>query len=146
MTRRANTSDLSALMEALVRFAQFAQDNPHYEFAKGWDLALAYANLSTAILQVDDTNRVYRIGGYLVFCDLVTPWYSSKPILQEWFTIKVGQGGVPLEDIPAVLVQQARIAGAVGVMGGDSSPSSVMAAAYEKANFTPLTKAYFKGT
>lgn len=144
--RLAWESDLPDLMRALVKFADFAKANPaHYSFAKDWNLITGYDNLAKAVRAKDNRNPVYRIGGYLVFCSIVNPWYGGR-VLQEWFTIKVGPSGISAEGIPGVLLKRAAEDGVSGLIGGDSSPTSIMAAAYEKAGFTPLTKAYFKGT
>ena len=139
--RKANHDDLPSLMVALVKFAKQVEAQPeHYAFAKGFDLAKAYENLKDAITSY----KCLYLRGYLVFVDTVEPWYGGVEFLQEWFTIKVRDDAVSADDIPHLLAEYANRNGYSRVLGADSSPTGIMAKAYEANGFTPLTKQYFK--
>lgn len=139
--RKAWGQDLPNLMKALVKFAKQVDDQPaHYSFAKDFDLARAYDNLKDAITSY----KCLYIYGYLVFFDEVKPWYGGPAVLQEWFTIRIEQTAVPASEVITALQLWALDEGYSRVLGGDSSPTGIMAAAYEANNFTPLTKQFFK--
>lgn len=128
------------LRRALARLAGLVESNPdHYEFAKGFNFDLAVYNMEEALLQ----NKAYYIDGYLVFIDTIHPWWGGVPVLQEWFTIRVGDEGTTMS-IPPALLEIADGLGCRAVLGGDSSPVGLVARAYEANGFTPLTKQYFK--
>lgn len=138
---KAWSGDLPALMKALVKFAAQVEAQPeHYAFAKGFNLAVAYDNLKDAITSY----KCLNIHGYLVFIDEVTPWFSGCSVLQEWFTIRVHPSEYSANDIPAELAKWAEANGYSRVLGADSSPTGIMAKAYEANGFTHLTKQYFK--
>jgi hypothetical protein len=139
--RKAGQSDLPYLMKALVKFAKQVENQPeHYAFANGFNLATAYENLKDAITSY----KCFNIHGYLVFVDDIAPWYGGDRVLQEWFTIKIVDTGVPVEQVPYELSLVAEREGYNVVIGADSSPTGIMAKAYEANGFTPLTKQYFK--
>jgi hypothetical protein len=128
-------------MKALVKFAKQVENQPeHYAFANGFNLATAYENLKDAIISY----KCLYIYGYLVFIDEVKPWYGGSAVLQEWFTIKVEDTAFTVDQVPTALTFWASDGGYSVVLGADSSPTELMAKAYEANGFTPLTKQYFK--
>ncbi|ASJ79292.1 MULTISPECIES: hypothetical protein [Shewanella] len=139
--RKAWQSDLPNLMKALVKFAHQVEVQPeHYAFAKGFNLATAYENLKDAITSY----KCLYIHGYLVFFDGLDPWYGGGSVLQEWFTIRIEDGPVRAVSVVTELQVWAIDNGYSRVLGADSSPTGIMAKAYEANGFTPLTKQYFK--
>ncbi|MCA3173556.1 MAG: hypothetical protein ING25_10980 [Burkholderiales bacterium] len=145
--RLATKLDLPSLLTALTFFAEQVKGQPeHYTFAKGHDLNFAYAQLTRSITKPAQGEVVLFIDGYMVFTMVVQPWYGGQPFLQEWFTIKVGPSINGTLGVVAVLQAFAKGSGLRGVLGGDSSPVSIMAKAYEQSGFVPLTKVYFKET
>lgn len=139
--RKAYSGDLPNLMKALVKFAKQVEAQPeHYTFAKGFDLAVAYDNLKDAVTSF----QVLYIGGYLVFFDVVKPWFSNKEILAEWFTIKVEDTATDVNTVPAALRLWAADEGYAGVVTADSSSTGIMAKAYEANGFVLKTRQYFK--
>jgi hypothetical protein len=145
--RLATKLDLPALLAALTFFAEQVKEQPeHYTFAKGYDLNFAYAQLASSITQPSQGEVVLFIDGYMVFTTVVQPWYGGQPFLQEWFTIKVGLSLNGTSGVVKSLEAYASYNELRGVLGGDSSPVSIMAKAYEQSGFTPLTKVYFKET
>ena len=139
--RKAWQTDLPNLMKALVKFAKQVEAQPeHYAFANGFDLATAYENLKDAITSY----KCLYINGYLVFIDDVKPWYGGPTVLQEWFTIRVEDTQYPLSSAVVDLQAWAIDEGYTVILGADSSPTEIMAKAYEANGFTPLTKQYFK--
>lgn len=138
--RKANHDDLPNLMKALVKFAEQAEAQDHYEFAKGFNLDTAYFNLKDAITSF----KCVYINGYLVFFDYVSPWYGGELILQEWFTIRIDDTKYPAKSMVHDFQIWAAKEGYSKVMGADSSSMGFMAKAYEANGFTPLTKQYFK--
>jgi hypothetical protein len=139
--RKADSFDLPNLMGALVKFAKQVENQPeHYAFANGFNLATAYDNLKDAIISY----KCLYIKGYLVFIDEVKPWYGGSPVLQEWFTIRVEDTQYPLSSAVVDLQTWAIDEGYNVILGADSSPTELMAKAYEANGFTPLTKQYFK--
>jgi hypothetical protein len=145
--RLATKLDLPALLAAFTFFTDQVKEQPeHYAFAKGYDLGVAYAQLSACIADTASSEVVLFIDGYLVFTTVVHPWYGGQPFLQEWFTIKVGPSLHGTLGVVQQLEAYAQGVGLRGVLGGDSSPVSIMAKAYEQCGFIPLTKVYFKET
>jgi hypothetical protein len=145
--RPATKRDLGALMVAGVRFAEQVKAQPeHYTFAKGFDLYGGFNKLANCILKPDQNEYVYVIDGYMVFVSLVTPWYGGSSFMQEWFTIKIGDSVNGVNGVAEALHDLAKELGLAGVLGGDSSPVSIMAKAYDDSGYIPLTKVYFKGT
>ena len=139
--RKAYSGDLPNLMKALVKFAKQVENQPeHYAFANGFNLALAYDNLKDAITSY----KCLYIHGYLVFIDEVKPWYGGSSVLQEWFTIRVEDTQYPISSAVVDLQTWAIDEGYNVILGADSSPTELMAKAYEANGFTPLTKQYFK--
>jgi hypothetical protein len=145
--RLATKLDLPSLLTALTFFADQVKEQPeHYAFAKGYDLAFAYAQLKHSIVTPGDGEIVFYIDGYLVFTHTMIPWYGGQSLLQEWFTIKVGPSLNGTVGVVQELQAFAKGSGLRGVLGADSSPVSIMAKAYEQSGFVPLTKVYFKET
>jgi len=133
--------DVAPLYRAMRAFeAKVLAQPDHYKFARGFNFSVAYGSLLDAIT----ARRCLYIDGYMVFFDIITPWYGGEPLLQEWFTIKVANEDTQLTLVVAQLHAYARGRGCRAVLGGDSSPVSLMASAYEAEGFTPLTKQYFK--
>jgi hypothetical protein len=145
--RPATKLDLPALLAALTFFADQVKEQPeHYTFAKGYDLGFAYSQLASSITNPSQGEVVLYIDGYLVFTTVVQPWYGGQAFLQEWFTIKVAMSLDGTAGVVKSLEAYASYNDLRGVLGGDSSPVSIMAKAYEQSGFTPLTKVYFKET
>ena len=145
--RLATKLDLPALLAALTLFADQVKEQPdHYTFAKGYDLNFAYAQLASSITKPSQGEVILFIDGYMVFTTAIQPWYGGQPFLQEWFTIKVSPSFNGTVGVVRALEAYATENGLRGVLGGDSSPVSIMAKAYEQSGFTPLTKVYFKET
>lgn len=145
--RLATKLDLPALLAALTFFADQVKKQPeHYSFAKGYNLEFAYDQLKQSINAPLKSELVFYIDGYIVFTSTIVPWYGGQAFLQEWFTIKVGPSLNGTLGVVQQLEAYAQGVGLRGVLGGDSSPVSIMAKAYEQSGFTPLTKVYFKET
>lgn len=134
--RLADDRDTSALRSACERLIQFATV---YNWAKGVSPEKAQSSLADWVAE----GKVYIIDGYAVFIDVVTPWYSTLPYLEEWLTLRLYLGG-STASIPPALTEVAKQLGCVSVIGGDSSPVQLMTIAYEGAQWQPLTKMFYK--
>ena len=136
--RLADDRDTSALRGACGRLLAYASK---YDWAQGVDYQKACGILADRVAE----GMVYIIDGYAVFIDKVVPWYSTKPYLEEWLTLRLYHGGTTAS-IPPALERIAKELGCCSVVGGDSSPVQLMTAAYEEANWRPLTKLFYKDT
>ena len=134
--RLADGRDHGPLRDALLRLQDYGKK---YKFAVGVDYTTAEAN----VLHQVDTGNAYIIDGYLVLISVVVPWYATLPILQEWLVLKLYSGG-SVNSIPPALLELAASKGCKLVITGDSSPVNIMADAYHKACFTPLTQSFYK--
>lgn len=128
--------DWDAVAQALIKLEQYAQQ---YKWAIGVDFLHAVGNIYDAIV----AGQGYVIDGYLVMVDEVKPWYSEVPILTEWLVIKLYSGG-SVDSIPPALLEIAKQRGIGMVMTADSSPVNIVAGAYKRAGFSPLTTSFFK--
>ena len=134
--RLATEDDTSAIRGALANLQQYAS---YYTWAFDIDFDKACQVVADYVAE----GKAYIIDGYLVLVDKIVPWYSNTPVLQEWLVVKVyGEGSV--SSIPPALLRLAEQLGCGGVMTADSSPVNIMASAYRKAGFEPLTQSFFK--
>jgi hypothetical protein len=134
--RPADENDTSAIRGALDNLQQYASYYP-------WALDVDFDKACQVVADCVAEGKAYIIDGYLVLIDKIVPWYSNTPVLQEWLVVKVyGEGSV--SSIPPALLQIAEQLGCAGVMTADSSPVNIMASAYRKAGFEPLTQSFFK--
>ena len=136
MTRLANSSDEPSIYNALHGLECYAKQ---YEWAVAVDFEKSYE----AIMGEVAAGKAYVVEGYLVMTEVVTPWYSTKSLLQEWLVLKLYKGG-SLKALPEALVAIAGRLGCVGVITADSSPVNIVGKAYEESGFTPLTRSFFR--
>lgn len=134
--RLADGRDHGPIRGALLRLQEYAKK---YKFAVGVD----YTTAEAAVMAEVDSGCAYVVDGYLVLVNKVVPWYSTEPLLQEWLVLKLYAGGT-VDSIPPALLAIAEQAGCKVVLTGDSSPVNIMANAYHKACFTPLTQSFYK--
>lgn len=138
ITRPASTwDDWPATVDALMRLEQYAK-------AYSWTNTVDFQKACGAIHSFIKDGNALVVSGYLVMIDEVTPWYSNDKILQEWLVLKLYQGG-DINDVPAALLAEAKKRGCKSVVTADSSPISIVADAYERAGFVPLTRSFTKG-
>jgi hypothetical protein len=128
--------DWAPVVDALIKLEAYAKE---YKWAVGVDFSLATGAIYTAI----KAGQGYIIDGYLVMLDEVKPWYSDEPILTEWLVMKLYPGG-SVDSIPPALVQIAKQRGLKLVMTADSSPVNIVAGAYKRGGFSPLTTSFYK--
>lgn len=127
--------DYDYIMAALLRLEEYAKE---YKWASGVNVDLAAYNLITYI----EAGQGYVVDGYLVMVDEIKPWYSNEPILTEWLVLKLFPGG-SVDSVPAALIQIAKNRGISMIMTADSSPVNIVAGAYKRAGFNPLTTSFF---
>lgn len=134
--RLADGRDHGPIRSALLLLEEYSKK---YGFAVGVDYTRAVAN----VLDEVDNEQAYVIDGYLVLLTKVIPWYANKPILQEWLVLKL-YGGGDISSVPAGIIQLAKDMGCSVTITADSSPVNIMADAYNKAGFSPLTRSFYK--
>lgn len=138
--RLATYADLPAISEAASRLAVYATK---YEWVGGVDYQEAMTNLMTCV----DNGNTYLVNGYAVFVEEVTPWWApvEAKVLKEWLVMRVSEPSPEgVNALPKALTEIAKSRGCVGVLGGDSSPVSIVAGAYEQAGWLALTKAFYQ--
>jgi hypothetical protein len=127
---------------ALVKFYELVQKHPEYYT---WAYGLEFEKACWSIRHAVAMGKVYYIDGYIVCIDVVTPWYSEKPVLQEWLTLRIetnrSNGGC--ERIPQALRDLAVELGCAIVMTADSSAVSVMEDTYKANGYKPLTRSFY---
>jgi hypothetical protein len=135
--RLATAEDRGALVEACKRLAAYAVK---YK----WVGEVDYEKGLTALFAEVDKGNAYVIEGYIVFVDEITPWYTQDRLLQEWLVMRLHYVHGELSKVPSALLAIAKARACVGVLGNDSSPVPIVAAAYEGDGWLALTKSYFK--
>lgn len=92
----------------------------------------------TAYHHLRASDNVWFVGGYLVYFEVGTPWYSDRQILSELLIVRVGPGGT-LRGVALFLREQARAAGAALVAVGTTFSRSdrALARLYQAEGFTP---------
>lgn len=126
-----------AIAEALLKLKHYAEK---YDWAVDVDYDIAFDN----IIQACAAGKGYVVDGYLVMIDVVTPWYSQSPVLQEWLVLKIFD--VPnywIDSVPVALRQIAQANNCAVIITADSSPVSIVAKAYQRAGYKPLTQSFF---
>jgi hypothetical protein len=138
--RPATYDDLPQIAAAGERLAVYATKY-------GWVGKVDYQQAITNLMAYVEQGKAYVVGGYIVFIDEIQPWWSpiGTKVLQEWLVMRVGNT-VPegVNVLPTALLEIAASRGCVGVLGGDSSPVSIVAKAYEDAGWQSLTKSFYK--
>lgn len=126
------------VVDALIRLERYASEYPwvgNIDFNKACDSVYLTAAAGDA----------YVIDGYLVLVDVIQPWYTNDKVLQEWLVLKlIHIDGQSVDSIPPALRQLARERGCSAVITADSSPVSIVAGAYKRADFKPLTTSFYK--
>lgn len=134
--RLADGRDHGPMRDALLRLHEYSKK---YKFAVGVD----YTSAEASVLHEIDAGCAYVIDGYLVLLSKTVPWYATEPILQEWLVLKL-YGGGDINNVPAGILQLAKELGCAVAITADSSPVNIMADAYNKAGFSPLTRSFYK--
>jgi hypothetical protein len=133
--RLITPGDSRAIHAALKELQRFAE-------AYSWAVDVDFDQAVTSIWNCRD--KAWVIDGYLVMVDVITPWYSKSPVLQEWLVLKVYPGGKVSSVPPALLKLAKEEYNCSVVITADSSPVSIVARTYEEAGFALLTRSYFK--
>jgi len=137
MYRKAELTDLGCIYDALRGLEQYAKQ---YSWTNTVDFDKAYLAIDLEIR----AGKAYIVEGYLVMTEVVTPWYSTDKVLQEWLVLKLYKQGT-VESVPEALLIIAKELGCKSVISADSSPVNIVGRAYEKAGWLPLTKSFTKG-
>lgn len=137
MYRKAELTDLRCIYDALRGLEQYAKQ---YEWTNSVDFEKAYQTVKVEVL----AGKAYIVEGYLVMTDVLTPWYSTDKVLQEWLVLKLYKQG-SIDSVPVALLAIAKELGCKSVISADSSPVNIVGRAYEKAGYTPLTRSFTKG-
>lgn len=137
MYRKADLADLDCIYDALRGLEQYAKQ---YSWTNSVDFEKAYLTVWAEVL----AGKAYVVEGYLVMTDVVTPWYSTDKVLQEWLVLKLYKKG-SIGSVPVALLAIAKELGCKSVISADSSPVNIVGRAYEKAGYTPLTRSFTKG-
>jgi len=132
--RQATLADMGAVVKGLWALKPHADK---YAFVASTSLRKAQASIEHAIL----TNHAFVVDGYLVLIDVMQPWFSEDTVLQEWFVMKLYDGGT-VANIPPTLMRIASDLGCKIVITADSSPVQIVATAYKQAGFHPLTQSF----
>lgn len=126
------------VVDALIRLKQYASQYP-------WVGNIDFDKACDSVYQTMCDGNAYVIDGYLVLVDVIKPWYTDDKILQEWLVIKlVHKEGQSVDSIPPALLKLAEERGCRAVITADSSPVSIVAGAYQRADFKPLTTSFYK--
>lgn len=125
-----------AISEALTKLHKYAK-------AYSWTNAIDFDKACQAVGYFSGQGNAYVVDGYLVMVDVVTPWYSNDNVLQEWLVLKLYDGG-SVDSVPPALLAIAKERGCKSVITADSSPISIVADAYTRAGFLPLTRSFTK--
>lgn len=135
---RLRANQIGLVTEALLKLRDYASQ---YKWANAIDFDKACASVQ----QTYDDGCAYVVDGYLVLIDVIQPWYSNDKILQEWLVLKLEHiEGQSVDSIPPALLAIAKERGCKSVITADSSPVNIVAGAYQRAGFTPLTTSFFK--
>lgn len=132
--RKLGYQDDAAVHAALLRLQKFSEA---YEWAIGIDFNVGEEAIWAA------RHGAYVVDGYLVMTEVITPWYSTQKVLQEWLVLKLYEDG-DINSVPAALQELAHLLDCRVVITADSSPVSIVAAAYEKAGYSSLTHSFYK--
>ena len=136
-SRLVESHDYWYIAEALLKLRDYARS---YDWAVGIDYDIAYYNIQLACSK----GYGYIVDGYLVMVDTVTPWYSDVPVLQEWLVLKIYDTTTgDIDSVPVALRQIAHERSCSLVITADSSPVSIVAKAYQRAGYSPLTQSFF---
>jgi hypothetical protein len=136
MYRQVNDSDTSHIVDALEGLAEYAKAYP-------W---VGEVDRDKACQAIDDTiaaGKAFVVSGYLVLVDVISPWYTSDSLLEEWLVLKLYKGG-SVDHIPNALEELRVLFNCSAVVSGDSSPVNIMAGAYKRAGYLPLTTSFYK--
>lgn len=134
--RQATLADMGAVDVGLRALQPHAD---RYPFIATTSLRKAYGSIEHAII----TNNGFVVDGYLVLIEVIQPWFSEDTVLQEWFVMKLYDGG-SVANIPPTLMRIAHDLGCKIVITADSSPVQIVATAYKQAGFHPLTQSFCK--
>lgn len=125
-----------AISDALVKLQKYAK-------AYSWTNEVDFDKACSAVGDFIGQGKAYVIDGYLVMIDVIQPWYSNDSVLQEWLVLKLYDGG-SVDSVPPALLAIAKERGCKSVATADSSPISIVADAYTRAGFLPLTRSFTK--
>lgn len=129
------SSDLVPITAALEKLKAYASK---YE----WAVAIDFSKAVYTILAEAMNDKGFIVDGYLVMIDIIKPWYSNQEIMQEWLVLKVYDGG-SVDSVPVSLRTIAKHHGCKVIITADSSPVQLVAEAYNKAGYLPLTQSFY---
>ncbi len=138
MINQPTAQDITAIEAVMRKQARRISKRP-------WATASDIEKAVEAVLAACANGGGYMVDGYLVLVDVVVPWHSHQPILHEWLVLKVYHGG-SIHSVPNALLQLEKALGCCGIVGGDTSVTATLAAAYAEAGFTPHGKTFFRKT
>lgn len=135
--RLATLDDLGVIMDALIKMLSYSPAPQ-----------MKYASTTTATLYVAKAIRESRVdilGDYMVMYDVITPWFSTTPMLAEEIIIKVWNLGhrATVQDCVKHLETRAKQLKCVCVIAGDTQVG-YMEKHYLDAGFVVLGKQFYK--
>ena len=135
--RHTKNYDKQHVTTALAKLQSYAAKYP-------WVINIDWDKAVESIHNAMDRGMGYVVDeSYLVMVDEVVPWYSEDRILQEWLVIRIYPGG-DIDSVPPALVEMAKDRDCIMVMSADSSPVKLVADAYVRADFLPLTQTFYQ--
>lgn len=96
-----------------------------------------------SVRTVVSSKKAYIVDSYLVFTEVISPWYSNDRLLQEWFVLRLYQGG-NVTSVPLALRGIAKELNCSVVITADSSPVNLVGKAYAEAGYKELTRSFYE--
>ena len=136
MYRPVTDNDTPHIVAAIKKLDAYAKS---YLWVGNVDYDKVYQTIDDVIA----AGKAFVVSGYLVLVDVISPWYTSDLILEEWLVLKLYAGG-SVDHIPSALEELRVLFNCSAVVSGDSSPVNIMAGAYKRAGYLPLTTSFYK--
>lgn len=136
MYRPVTDNDTPHIVAALKKLDEYAKA---YPWVGNVDHDKAYQTIDDVIA----AGKAFVVSGYLVLVDVVSPWYTSDLILEEWLVLKLYDGG-SVDHIPNALEELRVLFNCSAIVSADSSPVNIVAGAYKRAGYLPLTTSFYK--